>query len=364
MLKKGLKIAAGVLLALIVLLFARKAYVDAHYFDNYDAKAPLNITVLETEEVMKETPEKGYTITKFTFDGYKGEKVPTLMSVPMNRTGKKLPAVIFLHGIGQHKGFLKEITAPFNQTGFILASFDQYMQGERKLPKESSGMASAKAFLQRPAKTINETRRLIDYLSTHPDVASDRIYLVGASYGAITGSTVLAKDKRLRAGVLVYGGGDLGKLLDSTATHLGVAAGFGMIDGKTFNPEKPPLPKLTPSQQRITGLVIAGFTPVARYFMGVADPIHYASRISPTPVYIQNGKYDVLVPAAAGEALQAVIGEPKKITWYESDHVGINLEDTKQVLKDGLSWLIEQDDPMRAPDEKVKELPEFKVEKT
>ena len=65
MLKKGLKIAAGVLLALIVLLFARKAYVDAHYFDNYDAKAPLNITVLETEEVMKETPEKGYTITKF-----------------------------------------------------------------------------------------------------------------------------------------------------------------------------------------------------------------------------------------------------------------------------------------------------------
>jgi len=115
--KKLLKVVVAILLILVVLLWVRKAYVDAHYFDNYDPTAPLNVTVLDTTEVNKETPEKAYAITKFTFDGYKGEKVPTLMSIPMKRTGKKLPAVIFLHGIGQKKDFLKEITAPFNQTG-------------------------------------------------------------------------------------------------------------------------------------------------------------------------------------------------------------------------------------------------------
>jgi hypothetical protein len=57
----------------------------------------------------------------------------------------------------------------------------------------------------------------------------------------------------------------------------------------------------------------------------------------------------VLVPAAAGKALQDAAREPKKITWYESDHVGIDREQTMQVLEDGLKWLIEQDAPFRAP---------------
>ncbi len=71
-----------------------------------------------------------------------------------------------------------------------------------------------------------------------------------------------------------------------------------------------------------------------------------------------------LVPAAAGKALQDAAGEPKKITWYESDHVGIDLEQTKRVLRDGLEWLLEQDDPFRAPAEKVTSLPPFEINKT
>ena len=363
-LKRILKGALAFLLGLIVLLWPFKTYRDAHYFDNYDPGAPLNVTLAETTEVNKETPEKGYTITKFTFDGYKGEKIPTLMSMPMQHSGKKLPVVIFLHGIGQNKNFLKEITSPFNQVGFALVCFDQYTQGERKLRGGRSFLARCKAFAQRAAKTVNETRRLIDYLSAHPDIDPQRIYLVGASYGAVTGTLVMAKDKRLRAGVLVYGGADYRKLLNSYANHLGVAGALGLIDGRNLNPEKPPLPKLTPAQERKVGIVMGCIIPVARYFMGAADPIYYAAGISPTPVYFQNGKYDVLVPAAAGKALQDAAREPKKITWYESDHVGIDLEQTKRVLEDGLKWLLEQDDPYRAPEERIINLPPFEVNKT
>jgi dienelactone hydrolase len=284
--------------------------------------------------------------------------------MPVKRTGKKLPAVIFLHGIGQNKNFLKEITSPFNQTGFALLCFDQYTQGERKLRGKQSFLARCKAFTQRAAKTVDETRRLLDYLSTHPDIDPQRIYLVGASYGAVTGTTVMAKDKRLRAGVLVYGGGDFRKLLHSYANHLGVAAALGLIDGRNLNPEKPPLPKLTSSQERKVRLLIGCIIPVVRYFLGAADPIHYAGRISPTPVYFQNGTHDVLVPAAAGKALQDAAREPKKITWYESDHVGIDLEHTRRVLEDGLKWLLEQDDSFRAPEERMTNVPPFEINKT
>ena len=357
--KRILKIALGVLLALVVLLWGVKAYRDAHYFDNYDPSAPLNVAVGETTEVNKETPEKGCTITKFTFDGYQREKIPALISMPMKRGTGKFPIIILLHGIGQNKNFLKEITSPFNQAGFAMVCFDQYTQGERKLGGKVSFLARLEGFAQRAAKTVNETRRLIDYLSTHPDIDAKRIYLVGASYGAFTGSTVMAKDKRLRAGVMVYGGGDLSKLLDSYANHLGVAAALGLIDGKHLNPEKPPLPKLTASQERKVGLVLGCLIPVARYFLGVTDPVHYAHQISPTSVYFQNGKHDVLVPAAAGRALQNAAREPKKITWYESDHVGINPEHTKRVLEDGLTWLLEQDNPFRAPEDRVANIPAF-----
>ena len=98
-----------------------------------------------------------------------------------------------------------------------------------------------------------------------------------------------------------------------------------------------------------------------RYFIGVADPIHYAGQISPTPVYFQNGKNDVLVPAAAGKALQDAAREPKKITWYDSDHVGIDLEQTKRVLEDGLKWLLEKDNPFRPPEDRSLTLPPFEI---
>ena len=139
---------------------------------------------------------------------------------------------------------------------------------------------------------------------------------------------------------------------------------MGLIDGRNLNPEKPPLPKLSASQERKVGFVIACLTPIARYLLGVADPIYYAGQISPTPVYFQNGKNDVLVPAAAGHALQDAAKEPKKITWYDSDHVGINMEHTRRVLDDGLKWLLEQDAPLRPPDQRMTNLPPFQIKGT
>ena len=135
--KKRAGMAAGVLLVCVALAWAWKARQDAHYFDNYDPRAPLNVAMLDREEVGKDTPDKGYAITTFTFDGYKCEKVPSLISLPMKGAGGKLPVIIFLHGVGQSKSSLKQITAPFNQCGFAFVTFDQYMQGERKLPKKS-----------------------------------------------------------------------------------------------------------------------------------------------------------------------------------------------------------------------------------
>ncbi len=334
MLKKALKIAGIALAVIVVLLAGLKLAVDARYFSAYDPKAPFNVQVRAVTEMNPEDPARSYQLVDFTFAGVNGGTVPTLMTFPSN-AAKKVPMVIFLHGIGQKKDFLKEITVPFNKCGFAMACFDQQMQGERKLPKDAGWWAQFQAFRTRPAKTINETRRLVDYLQTHPQIDPQRIYLCGASYGAITGSTVLSFDKRIRAGVLVYGGGNIRTMLEAP-----------MI------------------KDELGTVGLALIKPVAAYVLGAADPVKYAGGIAPTPVFFQNGSRDRLVSPEAGKLLIGAARDPKKVVWYESDHIGMDLENTKQVLKDALGWLLEQDDPFRAPEEKVKQIPDFVIEDT
>ncbi len=314
MIRKALKITAAVLGGLVLILLAWKFTADFRYFSSYDPKAPFNVQVTETVD------QGEYQRVKLSFDGQPGEPVPTFMTFPKNMKGK-VPCVIFLHGIGQNKKFLDEITTPFNQAGFAMASFDQYMQGERKIPRDK-WLKAAVAFRQRPWKTINETRRLIDYLQTHPDIDGQRIYLVGASYGAITGSTVAAFDHRLRAAVLVYGGGDIGKLLDAPL----IQNGF---------------------KENAPAWLFAPAKAVANFILWPADPIRYVDGIAPTPVLFQNGRNDQLVAAPAAEALQNAAREPKKITWYDSDHIGLDKEVVLKVLEEDLNWLLEQDKPFR-----------------
>ena len=321
---RTLKTLLRVLGALIVLLFAAKIVADLRYFGNYDPAVPFNAVVEHTQrvddvqEVFGTQRPRRYQRFVATFESRPGERVPTLITLPAEFSGK-LPVIVFLHGMGQDKGFLDEITFPFNDAGFAMACFDQHSQGERRI--EGGGLAQVIAFRKRPAKTVNDARRLIDFLQTRPEIDPERVYLIGASFGAITGSTVVAFDKRIKAAVLVVGGGDLSILLDAPYIR-----------------------------QELPPLLYALATPLVRFIMRPADPIHYAADTAPTPLLFQNGDQDVLVTPAAGKALYAAAGEPKEIRWYPCDHPGLREEDNPiilQILDEARDWLLERDQAYR-----------------
>jgi len=321
---KALKITAlvlgGILLVLFVALVAARVGMNANYFRGYDPKAPLNVRIESTEE------GPVYNCTHLYFDGFRGDSVPAYVMTPKTGPGP-YPCVIFLHGIGQSKTFaiedlsdkfpppapFKTISDPFVEAGFVFVTFDQYTRGERKL-KDPSPLQEANAFRVRPAYTINDTRRFIDYLQTRPDVIPNRIYLAGASYGAITGATATAFDTRIRAAVLIYGGGGITKFPEAreAARELGSNKWLAKIIGW--------------------------------YFLGVADPIHYAGRIAPRPVFLMNGTDDGLIPTEAAKALQDAVKEPKKIKIYQGDHIGMDPQTLATVLNDTIDWIKEQDD--------------------
>lgn len=295
----------------ILFLAGWKLFLDATYFRGYDATAPVNFQLAEE----KETP--AYHWTKFSYAGFRGDRVPAILATPKDAPGP-FPCVIFIHGIGNDKNFMakNQLDEPFVKAGFAFVCFDQLMRGERKL-KRKSGWSEAAAFRVRAAHTVNDTRRLIDYLVTRPDIATDRIYLVGASYGAVTGSTAAAFDERIRAVVLTYGGGNLRKLLSAD----------------TLRDE--------------IGRWTLPVSIVAWYFGSVSDPVNYIGQISPRPILLQNGKADTVVAPAAAQALQDAARQPKTILWYEGDHLGktrdLDMPLTTRVLADALKFIQDVD---------------------
>lgn len=315
-LKTALILVGALMVIVLVGLTITKLVLDARYFDGYDPAAPLEAAVVGIEERPDPddpNPEKAmaYKRVEFFYNGYRNGRVPGLMALPLE-VSEPIPCVVFLHGIGQSKGFLDEICTPFVRAGFAIVTYDQLMCGKRK-NRDAPPLQQASEFRQRPAYTVMDTRRLIDYLQTRDDIDPERIYLAGASYGAITGTTVAAMDRRVKAVALCYGGGNIPKMLEARMVAEEIGAWM-------------PLAKT-----------------VAWYLMSPADPLNYAAKITPTPVFLQNGTDDCLIATEAARALQDAVKEPKKIKIYKGDHIGFDIDTVRLVLSDIVSWLQEQD---------------------
>jgi dienelactone hydrolase len=313
------KVAIGLVATVVVCLVASlgvKGCCDARYYHGYNPDAPLNAVIRGTEDrldvaIYGTEDRTDYRRVDLTFEGVPGQPVPTLLTLPIDGDGP-FPCIVFLHGIGQKKDFLDDIAAPFVKAGFAMVSSDQYTRGERKLD-EAGPLTGMLRLRRRAALNVLETRRLVDYLETRPDIAADRIYLVGASFGAITGSTAAAFEKRFKAAVLVYGGGDLRALMSSD----GARAELGDW----------------------TNLVARA----GAFALAPADPLRHVDEIAPRPVLFQNGDHDSLIPSATAQALFDVAEEPKEMIWYDSDHVGLDEQQTWEVLNEALAWLERQD---------------------
>ena len=67
------------------------------------------------------------------------------------------------------------------------------------------------------------------------------------------------------------------------------------------------------------------------------EPIRFIPHTSSTPLLLQSGRSDNLVPAADAQALHAAAPEPKTTLWYDAGH-GLN----QQALFDRHDWLVER----------------------
>jgi hypothetical protein len=154
---------------------------------------------------------------------------------------------------------------------------------------------------------IKDLQRAVDVLRALPNVDAARIAYVGVSYGGAMGALFAGVERRLRAAALVVGDGGL--VSHSTGPE---DVGF------------------------MAGLSCAARVGWFRAMVPI-EPIRFLPHASPTPLLLQNGRLDTLVPAADAEALHAAAPEPRTIRWYDAGHA---LDG--QALRDRHAWLHEQ----------------------
>jgi dienelactone hydrolase len=137
---------------------------------------------------------------------------------------------------------------------------------------------------------MKDLQRAVDVLRARAHVDGGRIAYLGISYGGAMGALFAGVERRLKAAVLEVADGGL-------VSHFTGPEDLGFLASMSCATR-------------------------AAWFQAMApiEPIRFIPLASPTPLLLQNGRSDTLVPPADAEALHAAAPEPKTIRWYNAGH--------------------------------------------
>jgi sugar lactone lactonase YvrE/dienelactone hydrolase len=157
---------------------------------------------------------EGYTVEKITFQTRPGVRMTANLYVPdAARQGKKLPAILMVHG--HWRGAKQDPVVQARcigaaKLGFVVLCVDAFGAGERgigtKLGEYHGDMTAATLLpLGTPLSGLQvyENMRAVDYLLTRPEVDGERIGITGASGGGNQTMYAGAWDKRFKCVVPV-----------------------------------------------------------------------------------------------------------------------------------------------------------------
>jgi dienelactone hydrolase len=150
-----------------------------------------------------------------------------------------------------------------------------------------------------------------DYLLSRADVDSSRFAAVGASLGVPPVAAWAARDTRARAVALLYGGADLGAILEA---NLG---------------EDIRWPALRAPVAGVLGFLLRPLEPAAT-----------VGGIAPRPLLVAGADSDQWIPRRSVELMFAAAREPKQLVWFGGEHLRTTNEALIAALGDTTAaWL-------------------------
>jgi len=261
----------------------------------YDVDAPLNL-----QKTVENTVD-GVEVGRISFDSPGGGSATGMLFDPVTRSSLR-PGIVLMHGLPGTARDMAGYAQLLARYGAVVIAIDAPFARRGGEPVRFSTEDRAEQI-----QLIKDLQRGVDVLRARANVDDERIAYLGISYGGAMGALFAGIERRLKAAVLVVGDG-------------GLVSHFTGPEDLDF----------------MAGLSCA--TRVA-WFQAMApiEPIRFIPHASPTPLLLQSGRTDNLVPTADAEALHAAAPEPRTIRCYDAGH-GLNL----QAALDRHDWLEEQ----------------------
>ena len=261
----------------------------------YDGNAPLNL------KKAVESKNNGVEVSAISFGSPDGGSVTGLLFDPVTRSSLR-PGIVLMHGMPGTARGMAAYAQLLAQFGAVVIAIDAPFARRGGEPVRLSAEDRAEQI-----QLIKDLQRTVDVLRARPNVDDDRIAYLGISYGGAMGVLFAGIERRIKTAVLVVADGGL-------VSHF-------------------------------TGPEDAGFMASlscatrVNWFRAMApiEPIRFIPHASPNALLLQNGRSDILVPAADAEALHAAAPNPKTIRWYTAGH-GLN----QQASFDRHDWLHEK----------------------
>jgi len=222
-----------------------------------------------------------------------GGEVTCLVRAPRNPRGRQ-PAILAIDGYD----WGKKVVSLFEDTSYaVLISFD--WPDDKGTRYQGMNIGPFLVHIRRALmRMVSMVPVVVDYLERRPDVDPEKILVVGASLGVPIAVDAAAIDPRLRAAILLYGGGNLTKLAEHGA--------------RATVPQS--------WKRKVMGWWVgAALAPV--------EPLKYVGRISPRPVLMINGNEDESIPRECVLALYGMAREPKELIWLETSHVAPEMKE-------------------------------------
>ena len=299
-LKRLGRAVAGLGLTVFLLYITGEAYSKKDFLPYFlDRKSDL-ASVVET--VLETGPD--WDVVHLLLADEKGIEVEAHLRVP-HAPDTRRRALVILGGVGTGKRTVDYL----GDTGdWLVMALDYPYRGPRSGLSRGEFLAALPAIRRAVLDTVPASMLAVDYLERRGDVDPNRIVLAGGSFGALFTPALAAADERISAVAIFFGAGDLHALIDANL--------------ELWWPLKPVASWL--------GWII----------VSPLEPLKYAHRISPRPIFMLNGTGDEAIPEASAWALHDRAGEPKTVVWLPVGHVNIRSpEFHRQVLDEFVSWL-------------------------
>jgi len=163
--------------------------------------------------------------------------------------------------------------------------------------------------------SVIDVRQVIDWASGRAEIDQGQVAIVGISFGGFISAIAMGVDKRIRTGVLITSGGNLGKVARLSKTF-GRRMGYKGTEEEYLTAQRR-------YEQYLDQVAKKGFENVIPTEKGfLTDPMTFAPYLQKRPILMINARWDWVIPKEATIDFWEVCGRPA-ITWLPGTHTTI-----------------------------------------